>query len=66
MTDGFNEDCLDQFWRDNIDGTCIWKVKDNDKDLLEIQTVWLQATAKSKDFFASATKAKRLQRMSQS
>lgn len=54
----FDPECLDVFWNDHIEGVCIQKVKDNDRDLMEIQKVWLQATARSKDFFGSATKAK--------
>jgi hypothetical protein len=36
MEDGFNPDSLEEYWAENIEGTCIWKVKDNDRDLLEI------------------------------
>lgn len=36
MDEDFNEDCLEEYWNEFIEGATVEKIKDNDRDLIEI------------------------------
>lgn len=52
--DAFDKSCLEEYWNSYVEGVCVYKVRDNDREMQEIQKVWIKATVNSRDFLGSA------------